>query len=257
MKISQVAVQLYTLRDVLKTRQEVEATLKKVRAIGYPAVQISGVSAPLDPTELAKMISDAGLICCATHEGPEMILDEPQKVVEILKKLNCQYTAYPWPSNIDLTNAAIVEDFAKKLDAAGAILRQAGQVLTYHNHAMEFVRYKNTTVLDYLYSATDPKNLQGEIDTYWVQFGGGDVVEWCEKLKNRLPLLHLKDFGATHDNKIFIAEIGNGNLNFKKIISAAEKSGTKWFIVEQDTCPGDPFDSLKQSYDYIQANLVS
>jgi hypothetical protein len=33
--------------------------------------------------------------------------------------------------------------------------------------------------------------------------------------------------------------------------------GCAWFIVEQDTCPGDPFDSLRQSFDYIKANLVT
>jgi len=50
--------------------------------------------------------------------------------------------------------------------------------------------------------------------------------------------------------------VGSGNLNFKKIIAAAEKSGCKWFIVEQDTCPGDPVDSLAKSFEYIKANLV-
>jgi sugar phosphate isomerase/epimerase len=53
-----------------------------------------------------------------------------------------------------------------------------------------------------------------------------------------------------------MAEIGVGNLDWKAIIAAAEKSGCEWFIVEQDYCPGDPFDSLKTSFDYIEANLV-
>jgi sugar phosphate isomerase/epimerase len=51
-------------------------------------------------------------------------------------------------------------------------------------------------------------------------------------------------------------EIGNGNLNWPAIIQAAEKSGCEWFIVEQDICPGDPFESIKISYDYIKANLI-
>jgi sugar phosphate isomerase/epimerase len=52
-------------------------------------------------------------------------------------------------------------------------------------------------------------------------------------------------------------EIGAGMLDFKRIIAAAESGGCEWFIVEQDRCPGDPFVSIKQSFDYIQANLVS
>jgi len=39
MKIHQIAAQLYTVRDFLKTPAEIEKTLKKIRAIGYEAVQ--------------------------------------------------------------------------------------------------------------------------------------------------------------------------------------------------------------------------
>lgn len=42
----------------------------------------------------------------------------------------------------------------------------------------------------------------------------------------------------------------------KRIIAAAEKGGTKWFAVEQDACPGYPFESIRQSFDYIAEPLV-
>jgi sugar phosphate isomerase/epimerase len=90
-----------------------------------------------------------------------------------------------------------------------------------------------------------------------VQHGGGDPVAWCKKLKGRLPLLHMKDYTVNAANQVTFAEIGHGNLNWKKIVAAAEKSGCQWFIVEQDTCPGDPFESLRQSFDYIRDKLCS
>ena len=40
-------------------------------------------------------------------------------------------------------------------------------------------------------------------------------------------------------------------------LPAAEQAGCQWFIVEQDTCPGDPVDSLAASYSYIQEHLIS
>ena len=49
---------------------------------------------------------------------------------------------------------------------------------------------------------------------------------------------------------------GNGNLTWQAIIEAAEKSGAKWYLVEQDTCPGDPFDSVAQSYAYNSGHLI-
>src|SRR5439155_1236758 len=102
-----------------------------------------------------------------------------------------------------------ITGLAAKLDAAGAALRKAGQVLTYHNHAIEFVRHGKKTGLEILFDETAPENLQGEIDTYWVQFGGGDPVDWCRRLKGRLPLLHMKDYGFSKKNEPAMAEIGN------------------------------------------------
>jgi sugar phosphate isomerase/epimerase len=81
-------------------------------------------------------------------------------------------------------------------------------------------------------------------------------VEWCRKLRGRLPFIHLKDYAITRERQPIFCEIGVGTLPFKRIIAEAERSGCQWFIIEQDTCPNDPFDSLKISFDYVKANLV-
>ena len=256
MNIDQVALQLYTLRDHLKTPADVSASLKKVAAIGYKSVQASGLG-PIEESELLTILDGEGLTLCATHEDSKTILERPEAVVEKLTKLNCKYTAYPYPAGIDFTSQASVDGLIKGLDNAGKVLKEAGQVLTYHNHADELLRYKDSTVLDYIYEQTDETYLQGEIDTFWIQNGGGNPVTWCEKLKGRLPLLHMKDYRFSPEKKgPDFAEIGYGNLDWKAIIKAAEGSGCQWFIVEQDSTPGDPFDSVKKSFEYIQANLV-
>jgi sugar phosphate isomerase/epimerase len=255
MKIDQVAIQLYTLREFTKTPQDIAATMKKVREIGYRAVQASAMG-PIAEEELLRILDGEGLVLCATHEPSDTILDEPEKVADRLRKLKCKYTAYPSPKGIDLASEPAVADWIGRLNRAGKVLHEAGQVLTYHNHHHEFRRLGGKTILERIFAETDPRYLQGELDTYWVQHGGGDPVAWCAKLPGRLPLLHIKDYIVTNESKVTFAEIGNGNLDFRAIVAAAEKSGCEWFIVEQDTCPGDPFVSIRQSFDYIQANLV-
>jgi sugar phosphate isomerase/epimerase len=256
MKLSQVALQLYTLRDYLKTPADIRHALTKVRAIGYEAVQASGLG-PIEDAELLEILRGEGLVLCATHEGSDLIRQEPEKVTEKLGRLGCKYTAYPYPAGVDWSKPEEVESLVADLDRAGAVLRKAGQVLTYHNHAVELTPFQGTTALDYIYAKSNAQNLQGEIDTYWIQHGGGDPVAWCAKLAGRLPLLHLKDYSVLPNGKPDFAAIGAGNLNFPAIIAAAEKSGCEWFIVEQDTTPGSPFDAVKQSFDYIKANLVN
>jgi len=248
MRKKQIAAQLYTLRDFLKMPEDIAKSLKKVKKIGFNAVQVSGLG-PIDTAELRKMLDGEGLVCCATHESGQMIFDQPEKVVEKLNLLGCRYTAYPWPHTSPKTETDYYQ-LAAALNKSGKVFRDAGQVLTYHNHGIELERFGKKTGLDIIYDETNPEYLQGEIDTYWVQFGGGDPVEWCKKLKNRLPLLHLKEYGIV-ENQPKMLEVGSGNLDWKRIIRAAKKSGAEWFIIEQDVCRIDPFDSLKMGLEYL------
>ncbi|TVR51247.1 MAG: sugar phosphate isomerase/epimerase [Puniceicoccaceae bacterium] len=256
MKLEQVALQFYTLREHAKTAADFTAACKKVREIGYTAVQLSAIG-PIPEEEIVRILKGEGLVCCATHEGSDTILQEPAKVVDRLKKLGCPHTAYPFPRGVDFGDPKSVAALIEGLDQAGAVLAAAGQTLSYHNHGIEFVRHGDATVLDAIYAGTKPAHLKAELDTYWVQYGGGDPVAWCEKMAGRMPLIHLKDYTFTTENKPTFCEIGNGNLDFRRIVAAAEKAGCEWFIVEQDTCPGDPFDSIRQSFDYIRDHLVA
>lgn len=258
MKISQVAAQLFTLRDHIKTPKDIAATLRRVRKMGYQAVQVSGMG-PIPEAELMAILQGEGLICCATHEPATTILEKPEAVVERLRKLSCQYTAYPWPAGIDFSKAEEVRKLAAGLNAAGKVLHAAGQVLTYHNHDLEFRRLEGKPALEIIYAETDPLLLQGEIDTYWVKVGGDDPVAWCARLKKRLPLLHLKDGRAGADGKYKMTEIGSGILPWREIIQAAEASGCRWFIVEQDGDwkNNDPFLALEISFNYIGEHLCS
>jgi sugar phosphate isomerase/epimerase len=201
------------------------------------------------------MAADAGLLCCATHEAGNLILDAPEEVVENLNILDCKLTAYPYPGDIDLSSRASVDSLITRLQRAAGVLAAAGQTLCYHNHNHEFRKLDGKTILDLIYAGAPA--VQGEPDTYWIQYGGGDNLAWCHKLSGRLPMIHLKDYETTSANAPAFCEIGAGVLDFAGIITAAESSGCQWFIVEQDTCPGDPVDSLAQSFRYIQENLVA
>ena len=252
MRIHQIAAQLYTLRDFCKTPHDIAQTLKKVRAIGYQAVQVSGI-APTPESELKAMLDGEGLVCCATHEPTQKIFEETAGVIERLQKLDCRYTAIPSPGNYDLSTREAVLAFAAKANAAGKLLRQSGQTLCYHNHHFEFGRFDEKPLLEILYDKTDLQHLQGEPDTYWIQYGGASPLEWCKKLHHRMPLIHLKDYGIGTENQPVFREIGRGNLNWNDILPAAEAAGCQWFIVEQDTCERDPFDSLQISFEFLQA----
>ena len=254
MKIEQVALQTYTIRESMKTPADIAASLKKVRKIGYRAIQASALG-PIDDAELVRIAGGEGLTICATHEPSDTILEQPEKVAERLHRLGCRITAYPSPKGVDLASRDAVEAWIRKLDNAGRVLHENGLVLAYHNHHHEFRHLDGRCLFELIFEKTDPQHLQGEIDTYWVQYGGASPLEWCERLAGRLPILHLKDYRITDEAKPDYAEIGYGNINFKPIIEASDRGGCQWYAVEQDTCPGDPFESARMSFEYIRDHL--
>lgn len=255
MKLDQVALQLYTLRDFCSDADELARTAERIREIGYTAVEIAGVEA-IPPGEVAAIFRNAGLTICSSHENPELIRHSPQSVVERLAALGTPHAVYPFPAHVHFGDPANVKAMISDLDLAGRVLHEAGCVLSYHHHAIEFIRLGGEILLDHICRATIPAHLHFELDTYWVQYGGGNPVDWCRKVAGRTELIHLKDYQFTVDNRPTFAEIGGGTLDFAEIIPAAEAAGVRWFIVEQDVCPGDPFESVRKSWEYIRATLV-
>ena len=69
---SQIAIQLYTLRDFVQTPKDVVKTMKRLRKIGYTRAQISGVG-PIDAAELRKMMLDEGVAQAAQDIDLAMI----------------------------------------------------------------------------------------------------------------------------------------------------------------------------------------
>jgi sugar phosphate isomerase/epimerase len=72
-------------------------------------------------------------------------------------------------------------------------------------------------------------------------------------------MLHLKDRKAGFPSSFemdkasaHFTEVGNGNINWKAVIDTAKSMGIEYYFVEQDQTPGDPFDSIRSSYQYLR-----
>ena len=69
----------------------------------------------------------------------------------------------------------------------------------------------------------------------------------------RIPCVHLKDMIIKHQPRSAMAECGEGNLNWPAILQACKTAGVEWYIVEQDICHRDPFESLAISLRNLKA----
>jgi sugar phosphate isomerase/epimerase len=247
-----LAAQLYTIRTSTQTADDFAASMRKVREIGYTAVQVSGIG-PISRQEVKAIVDANGLKVCITHIGYERLTKDLPAVIDEHRLWDCKHVAIgSMPGAYRDEGEQGYRRFAKEASEIGRKLREAGLTFSYHNHSFEFVRFGKLTGLDIIYNESNPEDLKAEIDTYWVQHGGGDPAQWIRRMKGRMPVVHLKDM-VIIDGQQAMAEIGEGNLNWPAILDACREAGVEWYAVEQDVCQRDPFDSLAMSYRNLSA----
>jgi len=244
-----IAAQLYTLREFLKTPEDIAATLRKVREIGYEAVQLSALG-PIETHRLKEILDENGLVVCATHIGWDRLQNDIHGVIAEHRELACPHVAIGGMPG-QYRTAEGYPRFAKEASDVARALADAGFTFSYHNHDFELERFGAKTGLDILIDDSDSR-LLFEIDTYWIQHGGGDPAQWIRKVKGRIRLVHLKDM-TIKDRQVRMAEVGEGNLNWPAILEACREAGVEWYIIEQDICDRDPFESLAISLKNVKA----
>ncbi|MEM7133230.1 MAG: sugar phosphate isomerase/epimerase [Chloroflexota bacterium] len=258
MTTSNVAAQLYTVRDFTKTSADFAASMKKVSDIGYRAVQVSAIG-PIPHEEVKEVADDLGLTICITHIPYDRLWNETDSVIAQHKLWECDNVAIgSLPPSYREEGASGYQRFAEEASDVGEKLFNAGLTFSYHNHSFEFERYPHgngtRTALEIIYDESDPRYLQAEIDTYWIQHGGGDVVQWITRMTNRMPVIHVKDM-VMQGREQLMAEVGEGNLNWPSILNACKEANVGWLAVEQDICQRDPFESLAISFKNLEKML--
>ena len=247
-----IGAQLYTVRDYTKNLDDFAETRKKVADIGYTTVQVSGTCA-FEADWLKEQLDKTGLTCAITHTNQTRVAEDTEAVIAEHKVFGCDYIglgSIPWELHI---NPAGLDAFVEMYAEAAKKICAAGMKLMYHNHGFEFTKANGVTFLERLARAFPAEELGFTLDSYWVQYGGGDPAQFAEKLAGRIDCVHVKDMQFINNTQQ-MAYIGEGNINFDRFLSACEAGGTKYVLVEQDDCQNrDPFWCLKKSYETLTA----
>jgi len=237
------AAQLFTVREFVRTPSDIKESFKKIKSIGYDAIQVSAIGL-IEHQHLKDLADSAGLTICATHIGFDRLKNELEDVIKQHKIWECKYVGLgAMPAEYRKSQEGYIE-FSKLASGYAKTLAENGLRFIYHNHNFEFVKFNGITGMEMLLNETDPETFDFEIDTYWIQAGGANPVDWIRKVRSRMRVVHFKDMGAELDFKSIMAEVGEGNMNWHAIIDACHDIGVEWCAVEQDICKRDPFESL-------------
>ncbi len=263
-----VGLQLYTVRNAMEA--DPVAALAKVAQIGYNSVEGATYTGTqkfygMDAAAFAKQLKQNGLIMPSSHYrlGEEntngantqgTMLFGWDKAIEDAATVGIKYMVCAYLSNPERGNLDKYKKLADQFNIAAEKCKKAGIQFAYHNHDFEFVQQDGKYPYEILLNNTDKNLVKMEMDIYWMVKAKQDPIALFNQHPGRFPLWHVKDMAKTPSQTF--TEVGNGSIDFKKIFAQADKSGLDYYFVEQDSTPGNPYDSVTQSISYIKKNLV-
>ena len=239
---------LYTVRNDMGT--DAKATLKAVADAGYKNIEAAGYADgkfyKMSPTDFKKYLKTIGLKPISTHQG-SVTMENADAMIADVKAAGFKYFVIPVPPmglfKVDQETRVMgmtggVANLTEIINTLGKKCKAAGLKLLYHNHDFEFKKNADGIVpIDYMLEHTDPKYVNFQMDLYWVTKAGADPVSYFQKYPGRFKIWHVKDM----DEEGRFAPVGNGQIDFARILANKELSGMKYYMVEQDMT----FDNLK------------
>lgn len=237
-----IALQLYSVREAMA--KNFRTTVTRVAEMGYVGVEIAGFPGA-SPEEASDLFADLGLEICSMHTQLP-IGKQKNLVIEMAEEMEVtRVISSTGRDSFDSLDS--VKALCDRWNQAHEISVEFDLELGLHNHWWEFTEVEGRCGFDLLIERLDP-GIFFQVDTYWVNTGGGDSVDVVERLAERAPLLHIKD--GPCDPQADMTAVGEGKMDFPPIIAAGQAT-TEWLIVELDRCATDMMEAVENSCRYL------
>ena len=263
-----LGIQLWTVKD--EAAKDLEGTMRKLYEIGFREIEFAGFYGKT-AAEIGAMMKGIGFTLVSMHAGADDIAAKGDSIIADAKTLGLKYIICSSPMS-DAAKAKL--EWAKKMDALdpgdwkmnaalfnkfGKAVKAAGLQFGYHNHHVEFKKFGDKTAFDTLFESTDADLVKIELDVGWAVAARQDPLAIINKYKGRIVALHVKDIGKLADDphQSTTVAVGEGTIDWKKVIGAAKANGTKAFFYEQEAPYTRPvLESAKISADYLSKLTV-
>lgn len=260
LRASNLGVELYTVRNVIE--KDPAATLEAIQKIGY--TEVEAVYASLHKIWAA--LKQTSLQPVSVHIDEAIFMkggSDLDSALADVKERGFQYAVVPYIPVEQRGGADMFKKLAESLNKSGEKAQSHGLKLCYHNHAFEYKPIDGKTGLEMLMNETQKDLVSLELDIFWASVAGHDPVELLKTYSGRVLLLHLKDksksFTKTQYNEVVphdaFKEDGSGSIDIPAVLKAADTAGVQHYFVEQDQTPGDPIESLRKSFSYLQTQF--
>jgi sugar phosphate isomerase/epimerase len=255
-KLDRIGMQLYTVRDLMKT--DFEGTLAKVAAVGYGEVEFAGYFDHA-PNDERAILDKNKLSSPSEHVSYEVVQNKWQETLDAAHVVGHKFIVCP---SIDESGRKVSDSWkraAEVFNHAGETSQKAGIQFVYHNHAWDFEPLADAggkLPYNILLAESDPQLVKMEMDLCWITVAGQDPITYFDRYPGRFPLVHVKDWtkgagGKMGEKDGHMADVGSGAIDWKRLFAQSKKAGIQHYFVEHDE-PASPLDSLQNSYKYLR-----
>lgn len=264
-----LAAQLWTFRYDLE--KDVPGTLKKIKNLGINYVEGFNASYIVgNPDKFKSQLDAAGLKMFALHwNNLNDWRKDPKVIIETAKKLGAHYTGIAWlkASKADTVTLDVVNEAADILTKACPQAQAAGLQLYYHIHGYELQPMADQrTFFDSFVSRINYNCVRLEADIFWVTYAGQDPVQFMDRYRDGVELLHIKNMADHVSTGVFTGAnfmppdmpaeywvpLGKGKIDYKSVFQKGKEIGVKWYILEMDKYNGDVYAAVDSSLAYIR-----
>jgi sugar phosphate isomerase/epimerase len=242
--MARIGLMLYTLRE--DCARDFEGTLRAVASLGYEGVELFDLHGH-DATVVRRWLDDLGLVACGRHAGLDVVETELAELAAECAVLGFDRLVLGWIEAPTSTDEA--KQMAERLTIVARRAAELGLRFGFHNHDGEVRPLEGgDSFLDELLARDE---LFLELDLGWAWYAGVDPTSLLDRARGRCPLVHVKDF-ASRDGREF-RPVGEGEIDYERIIPAAIEAGVEWLLVEQDETDGPALEAVERSLAAVRA----
>jgi len=260
-----LGLQLFSIRDLLA--RDVTGTIEKVAKIGYEDCETYGYNPAkrqyygMPAVDFRQLLSHNKMVTTSGHydfttifdKSPEAMFQFVDQCIEGAHALGQRYITWPWldPAFRTVNHFHLLTG---KLNQIGERINKAGLKFAYHHHDFEFTDHEGVNGYEIILRDTDPGFVKLQMDLYWVMHSSRLTPEQLiDKQPGRFVMWHIKDMDKKSRD---YSELGNGSIDFSKILPLASRAGLEYYYIEQGgNFAVNPLQSVTDSARYFKKYL--
>ena len=245
-------IQLYSVRADMKA--DPLGTLKQLSDMGYRHVEHANYANRKfygwTVSEFKKILNGFGMSMPSGHTvldakhwdaSKKDFTNEWKYTVEDAAAMGQSFVISPWLEESKRKTMSDLKSFMEIFNRSGELCKKFGMKFGYHNHDFEFSeKVEGKVLFDIILAETDPNLVMQQLDIGNMLNGGAKAIDVMKQYPGRFESMHVKDeIKATEGHEPFESTIlGKGVVPIKSIIDLGRASGTKHFIIEQESYQG-------------------